>query len=317
MSLWQTQSWQDMLTSSGQAEEYFMIERNIDTTSSLPKGENCEKVVIFVEKRKVSLGEYGLFVIGLEWEYDEDLKESLEWLCKEENCLFIQVETIDYSFSHSGRKSSKGDRGKKYYKKFIPPYTALIDLTLGEQEILARMKPKGRYNIRLAEKKWVVVEQVDKHIGNIKKFHALMSDTTSRDSFAGNTLEYYKVFLESLDDSQMFFAYHDGEVIAAGIFVVSGEVMTYYYGASSNHKRNLMAPYLLQWWAIQHGIKRGCKIYDFLWVAGDEEKSSSLNWVTDFKMKLSPGKYHVSRSYIFVHKKLKYLVISVLRTLKK
>jgi len=46
-----------------------------------------------------------------------------------------------------------------------------------------------------------------------------MQETTSRNNFAGNTLEYYKVFLESLDNSQMMFAYHEGEVIAAGIFV--------------------------------------------------------------------------------------------------
>jgi lipid II:glycine glycyltransferase (peptidoglycan interpeptide bridge formation enzyme) len=103
-----------------------------------------------------------------------------------------------------------------------------------------------------------------------------MSETTARDSFAGNTLEYYKVFLDSLENSQMFFAYHEEEIIAAGIFVVEGDVMTYYYGASSSNKRNLMAPYLLQWTAIEHAIKRGCKTYDFLGVAGDDEKNSSL-----------------------------------------
>jgi hypothetical protein len=47
-----------------------------------------------------------------------------------------------------------------------------------------------------------------------------MNETTVRDSFAGNTLEYYKVFLESLENVQMFFAYHEEEIIAAGIFVV-------------------------------------------------------------------------------------------------
>jgi lipid II:glycine glycyltransferase (peptidoglycan interpeptide bridge formation enzyme) len=40
-----------------------------------------------------------------------------------------------------------------YYKKFITPYTAVINLEKSEEEILARMKPKGRYNIRLSEKK--------------------------------------------------------------------------------------------------------------------------------------------------------------------
>jgi len=41
----------------------------------------------------------------------------------------------------------------KHYKKFITPHTAVIDLEKSEEEILANMKPKGRYNIRLAEKK--------------------------------------------------------------------------------------------------------------------------------------------------------------------
>jgi len=304
MSIWQTESWQNMLISSGQADEYFVIERDIEQVGD----EKYKK--IFIEKRKVSLWEYWLFVIWYEWEIDENLEESLWELCREENCLFVQVETLDYTWLTSA------DSGK-YYKKFIPPYTALIDLTLWEEEILKAMKPKGRYNIKVARKKWVVVEQVDTHIWNIKKFHGLMSETTTRDSFAGNTLEYYKTFLESLENSQMFFAYHDGEIIAAGIFIIENNVMTYYYGASSNHKRNLMAPYLLQWTAIEHAIKRNCITYDFLGVAGDEEKNSSLAGVTDFKMKLSPQKTLVSGSSLYVHKNLKYTLIALMRKLKK
>lgn len=281
-----------------------MIERDIENIEWNSYGP------VFVEKRRVSMWEFGLFVIGLEWEYDDELQENLEELCKEENCLFIQVETIDYSWKTTPNLG-------KYYKKFVPPYTALIDLRQSEDEILAAMKPKGRYNIKVARKKWVIVEQVDTHVWNIAKFHTLMSETTSRDSFAGNTLEYYKTFLESLDNSQMFFAYHDREVIAAGIFVVEWDVMTYYYWASSSNKRNFMAPYLLQWTAIEHGIKRDCKTYDFLWVAGDDEKNSSLAGVTDFKMKLSPQKTYVSGSYVFVHKKMKYALISLLKRAKK
>ena len=84
-----------------------------------------------------------------------------------------------------------------------------------------------------------------------------MQETTSRNNFAGNTLEYYKVFLESLDNSQMMFAYHEGEVIAAGIFVTHSDVMTYYYGASTNgEKRKIMPTYLLQWTAIEHAKKK-------------------------------------------------------------
>lgn len=312
MSIWQTQSWQDMLIASWQSEEYFMIERNVMSPDSSESG--LENSPIFVEKRRVSLWEYGLFVIGFEWELGIDTQESLEALCKEENCLFIQVETIDYS----GEKAENSCMKSGYYKKFIPPYTALIDLTQSEEDILKAMKPKGRYNIKLARKKWVVVEQVDTHIWNITKFHKLMSETTVRNNFSGNTLKYYKVFLESLDNSQMMFAYHEQEIIAAGIFVVEGDVMTYYYWASTNwEKRNIMAPYLLQWAAIEHAIKRGCKIYDFLGVAWDDEKNSSLAGITDFKMKLSPEKTLVSGDSIFVNKKLKYFMITLLKKLKK
>jgi len=102
---------------------------------------------------------------------DKNVQNSLKDLCIEEKCLFIQVETIDYKTPSVLRTppspkealespSKRGIPAKQegefptgYYKKFIPPYTALIDLTQTDEEILAAMKPKGRYNIRLAEKK--------------------------------------------------------------------------------------------------------------------------------------------------------------------
>ncbi|NDK09299.1 peptidoglycan bridge formation glycyltransferase FemA/FemB family protein [Candidatus Gracilibacteria bacterium] len=309
MSIWQTESWQNMLVASGQSEEYFVIE--LDYSSE-------QKTSIFVEKRKVSAGEYGMFVQGLEQSIDNRLEESLTVLCQEENCLFVQVETVNYGgINLSETTEYSGDFKKGYYKKFMPEYTALIDLTQTEDVILAAMKPKGRYNIRLAEKKGVVVEQVEKIPYNAKKFYELMQETTSRDDFSGNNLIYYETFLKTIESSQLFFAYYDGKVIAAGIFVLDVDVATYYYGASGNTHRNLMAPYLLQWTAICHAKKRGMKTYDFLGVASPDDAESPLAGVTDFKMKLSPRKTHVSEGYIYVNKKIKYQVIKFLRKLKK
>ena len=315
MSLWQTQSWQEMLQKSWQIEKYFEIR-----TSSLVPLLNKERwgEVIFVEKRKVALGEYGLFVIWFDGEIKEEISHKLQDLCKKENCLFIQVETLDYtSWSRDAKSYVSTDWKNTYYKKFIPPYTALINLEKTEEEILSNMKPKGRYNIRLAEKKWVVIEQVDKHIGNIKKFFELMKETTSRDNFSGNTLEYYKIFLESLENSQLFFAYFEKKVIAWGIFIASEDTMIYYYGASSSKYRNVMAPYLLQWKVIEHAKKRKLKFYDFLGVAGPDEVNSNLAGVTDFKMKLSEDRRLVSESYLWIHKKWKYKIIKLLKKLKK
>lgn len=117
--------------------------------------------VIFVEKRRVALGEYGLFVVGGEETICRDMinhVSTLKNLCKQENCLFVQIETLDYSVSQEENKDalkciSTGGFKSSYYKKFIPPYTAVIDLNKSEEDILTAMKPKGRYNINLAKKK--------------------------------------------------------------------------------------------------------------------------------------------------------------------
>ena len=332
MSLWQTQAWQEMLISSGQSEEYFMIERNIDVDSSSDSEELAEENIIFVEKRKVSMWEYGLFVIGLSLPLEKGVPEgggiisALKELCQEEKCLFIQIETLDYSMQPHFSSEEKIVWGTVwetsgftlwYFKKFIPSYTAVIDLTKTEEEYFAAMKQKGRYNIRLAEKKWVVVEQVEKNAYNAKIFYELMSLTTTRNNFAGNTQKYYEDFLEKMEDSQLLFAYHEEKVIAAGIFVYHWDTALYYYGASDNEYRKVMAPHLLQAKAIELAKNRGCKIYDFLGTAGPEEVNSSLAGVTKFKMQLTPDRRKVSEWYIFVNKKLKYTLIQILKKFKK
>jgi lipid II:glycine glycyltransferase (peptidoglycan interpeptide bridge formation enzyme) len=183
---------------------------------------------------------------------------------------------------------------------------------------LVWMKQKGRYNIRLAEKKWIEVKEVEKSRENVKIFYDLMKETTTRDGFSWNTLDYYFEFLNNLKNSKLLFASYEWKVISSWIFVYEDNIAIYYYWAStSNEKfRNLMAPYLLQWNAILIWKKLNCKIYDFLGVATPWDKNSSLAWVTDFKMKFTQDIRKVSESYIFVNKKMKYLVLQLLRRLK-
>jgi len=76
------------------------------------------------------------------------------------------------------------------------------------------MKPKGRYNIRLAEKKGVRVERAEKTLENIQIYFELMQETTNRDNFSGNSLSYYETFLKELDTSFLLFAYYENKVIA-------------------------------------------------------------------------------------------------------
>ncbi len=297
MSIWQTPSWKKLLLESNQAEKVIEIDN------------------IFVEKRSIWLGKYWLFVLWLNEDKKIDDKKMLE-LCKKEKALFLQIET----FNPDWVKDIEIKNFKKwYYKKFITPHTALIDVTQTEDEILKFMKPKWRYNIKLATKKWVEVQEVEKTDENIKIFYDLMLETTSRDNFNGNKFEYYKHFLENIEGSYLLLAYFEGKAIAWGIFVKDKDVSIYYYWASTsnNNYRNLMAPYLVQWTAILKSKEFWSKYYDFLGIASPGEKDSHLAWVTDFKLKFTSLTPLVSKSYIYIENKFIYNFLVFSKRIKK
>lgn len=300
MSIWQTKKWQEMLKESNQIEKSFELRW------------------IFIEKRKVAMWEYWLFVVwGNFSTFDHNLEKELLELAKEENSLFIQIENIDYSSLNLSINSKNFKPW--FYKKFITPYTAVINIEESEDIILSKMKPKWRYNIRLAEKKWVVVKEYEKNKKNIKDFYNLIVETTTRDWFSWNSLDYYEKFLNLIPESKLLSAEYDWKIIASWIFTYNGDTVIYYYWASTSDKeyRNLMAPYLLQWTAIKIWKDSWFKLYDFLWVSSPWEENSSLAWVTDFKKKFTSDIRKVSSSYIYVNKKFKYWFINFLRKIKK
>ena len=189
-------------------------------------------------------------------------------------------------------------------KAIIPTFTNILDITKSEDEILTAMKPKGRYNIKLAEKKGVTVREGTPE--EIPQFYHLLEITTARDGFRANGLEYYKSFLDSLPFARFMVAEHENEIISGGIFTYSGRQALYYYGASAGHKRNLMAPYLLQWEALRYGKANGCEYYDFMGIADPENEHDSLHGVTDFKLKFGNGTTRFLPAYDIVFSPLKY-----------
>ena len=302
MHIWQTKKWWEMLLASNQAENLFYVDN------------------IQIEKRSIWIKQYGFFILAcyLEQIAKKETFKKIKDLAEKENVLFVQIETLEYSKKTENIYTELFKDNVWYYKKFITPYTAVIDLEKSEEDILSEMKPKWRYNIKLARKKWVEIKSVEKNKKNIKKYYELMLETTSRDNFSGNNLEYYITFLEKLENSELLLAYKDEEVIAGWIFIFDENISIYYYWASTSKKeyRNLMAPYLLQWEAILISKERGSKIFDFLWISPPNSKNDSLSWVTSFKKKLTSDIRLVSESYIFINKKLKYNLFKIIRKIK-
>jgi len=307
MMIWQTTDWGKMLLASNQADRVFSIGW------------------IQIEKRCIWLGFYGLFIIGLDYKQawiDDNLQaleDQIVELCKREKALFIQIEFVNYSGNLKTKYFDLDTLDFGFYKKFINQYTALIDLNKTEEEILAGMKPKGRYNIKLAAKKEIVVKEVQKTKKNIESYYNLMLETTSRDNFSWNTLKYYSDFLKYITESKLLLAYSWDTVVAWWIFTFREELAIYYYWASTSKKefRNLMGPYLLQWEAIKIAKEKGSQMYDFLWVATPWDDDHPLKWVTDFKKKFTKDIRKVSESYIFIQKPLIYKLLRLLAQIKK
>ncbi|MBI4785561.1 MAG: peptidoglycan bridge formation glycyltransferase FemA/FemB family protein [Chloroflexi bacterium] len=151
---------------------------------------------------------------------------------------------------------------------FQPHTTIHLDLTRDLDTILAQMKPKWRYNIRLAERKGVTVREGQ--LEDVPTFYRLLQITGARDHFAIHSLAYYRAAFDLLQHhARLFIAEYEREPLAAIFVTAFGAEAIYLYGASSNAHRERMPNHALHWAAMQWAKARGCARYD-LWGIGDD-----------------------------------------------
>jgi peptidoglycan pentaglycine glycine transferase (the first glycine) len=156
--------------------------------------------------------------------------------------------------------------------------TLLQDLTLGEDELLAGMKPKTRYNVRLAARRGVIVRPGCQ--GDLPLFYRLYAETAARDGFIIRPFAYYEDAWGGFIDAglaQLFLAEHDGQPLAGVLIFRFGPTAWYMYGASRTAGRELMPNHLLQWEAMRWARAQGCRIYDW-WGAPDRLDESDPMW---------------------------------------
>lgn len=150
-----------------------------------------------------------------------------------------------------------------------PPSTIVLDLDGSEDDILARMKSKWRYNIRLAERKGVRIRELERQ--DLPIFHALMRATGQRDGFHTHSAEYFSAAYDLLvpDHAVYLLAEYGGEPLAAIVVAAAGATACYLWGASSDLHRNLMPNHALQWAGMRWARSRGTQRYDFWGIPDD------------------------------------------------
>lgn len=200
----------------------------------------------------------------LKSENRELLIEKIASIVKKEESIFLRLEFLA-KFQFTNLKLNK-------VMSVQPWQTLVLDLTKSEDELLTTMHEKTRYNIRLAEKKNLVLKNE-----TTKDFWKLMEETTKRDKFGAHPKKHYETMLERITGdgktgmrTELKIVYFGDTPLAAAIVGYFGDTATYIHGASSNENRNLMAPYFLHWEIIKEAKRLGYKFYDFWGI--DEKK---------------------------------------------
>ena len=144
-----------------------------------------------------------------------------------------------------------------------PQRTIRVSVDADDETLLERMKPKTRYNIRLAERRGVRVRAGT--CDDLGTFYALLRETSLRDGFGIHRPEYFHDLFQVFgEDAGLFLAEWDGEPAAAVLVIRSGTEAVYLYGASTTRHQRHMASYLVQFAAMRWARERGCRVYD-LW----------------------------------------------------
>jgi lipid II:glycine glycyltransferase (peptidoglycan interpeptide bridge formation enzyme) len=200
-------------------------------------------------------------------------------IAKENNAAFIKFEPIEPGLN-TGIVS----------KSILPNHTFYIDIKKTESDLLSSMHEKARYNVRLAQRKGVVVEEETTKIG-LRKFIDILTATEKRQGFYAHTPNYYELLFETLAPNGMFRilnAYSDKKVVGSlGLFVFK-DFLYYPYGGFDYEKRSLMAPQLLHFEAMRLGKKLGLSTYD-LWGSYKNAPNENDPWWGFYRLKAGLG----------------------------
>jgi len=227
--------------------------------------------------------------------FSKQMQELIK-LAKENKAGWIRIEPENEKILNLIKKNIKYKTIKAPHD-MQPKETFVIDIAKSEEEILAGMKSKTRYNIKLAEKKEVRIKKREVSGEYIEDFLRLSKIMAERQGIVIHDESYYRKMFEVIPNAilKLYVTEYKGVFIVAIIVIFYGDTCIYLHSASDDKYKNLMAPYLLQWQAIKDAKAVGCAKYDFGGVKirskNKEARSKKNSWegITRFKLGFSPS----------------------------
>jgi lipid II:glycine glycyltransferase (peptidoglycan interpeptide bridge formation enzyme) len=197
------------------------------------------------------------------------LIEGINEIASVSKAVFLQI--VPHALSEDSEISEALDKYnfKKIDKQGLLRLTEAlrvyrINLSKSEEEIMAKMKRKTRYSVRLSQKRGVEVKQ-GKTLDDLKLFYNMLKSTSKRKKFAVRKFSYFRVIWDQMSRNgiaKLFFSTYKKELLSTALIFKFGNICWYMYGASEVKHRNVMASYALQWHIIKWAKRNGCKWYD-------------------------------------------------------
>ena len=214
----------------------------------------------------------------------DQVLSDLEHTARQARALFVKIDPDVRAGTAAGngvvellrRRGWRPSREQVQFRN-----TVLLDLTRSSDDMLAAMKQKWRYNVRLAARQGVTARLGTP--ADLPLLYDLYAETAARDGFVIRPREYYRdawgAFIEA-GLAQPLIAEVAGEAVAMVIvFRLAGRAW-YMYGASRSAHRDKMPNHLLQWEAMRWARARGCTEYDLWGVPDEDEATLEANFET-------------------------------------
>jgi len=336
-SIFQTKEWEDFKLNTGYEKSY-----RIDD--------------LFVLQKKLPFGRTMLYSPMVDQNIEYRIKnkaflEEVKKTAKENNSIFYRLEL---GFATTNDQLLTTDGFVKAFEEMQPENTIILDISKSEEEILAQMKPKGRYNIKIAEKNGIEIQKTT----NIDAFYHLYETMAKRQKISYRSRKYFQNLIDILGKSgycEVFEATlskrHCEERSDEAIFCVDRPVLSeveglprpdglamtkqndailasaiisfydntaiYLFGGSSNEHRNLMAPYKLHWEIIKEAKRRGLTKYDFFGIAPQNQPNHPWAGVTRFKQQFGGEEVELLGSWDLIFKPTEYQLFKVLEKMRR
>jgi lipid II:glycine glycyltransferase (peptidoglycan interpeptide bridge formation enzyme) len=214
---------------------------------------------------------------------DGDMISNVKKIAVDEKAIFVKFEpdTLQKVFDSANSPTTVGEKPSfpDLYvspKVSFYPFSYVVDLTKSEDELLAAMHSKTRYNIKIANRHGVKFEEVSTDEG-FETYLRLLFDTTKRQGFYLHSPEYHRQLWKTLKETKIphiMLASYNGEVLSAFMLFTLGDKLFYPYGASLDTHREVMAPTLMMWECIKYGREQKLKSFDMWGSLGPDARET-------------------------------------------